>query len=136
MVTFGFEGEHFEYDADGKPAFTEAGVASKQDSFAYTAMSGVTQMFIEGPADIVEARFAFNASVQPHLDEDLFEGLRLTAPESSHTASTVFGEKINDIIQGRAELSELDAAIETWKADGGEEARAFFDKAYKQLHGE
>jgi putative aldouronate transport system substrate-binding protein len=136
MVNFGIEGEHFEYDADGKPTFTEAGNLAKQDSFAYTAMSGVTQVFIDGPADVVEARFAFDAAMQPYLDEDLFAGLRLIAPESGHTASTVFGEKIQDIIHGRAELSEYDAAVEAWKADGAEESREFFAKAYKQLHGE
>jgi putative aldouronate transport system substrate-binding protein len=135
MVTYGFEGEHFEYDADGKPVFTEAGVVSKQDSFAYTAMSGVTQVFLEGPADVVEARFAFDEAVQPYLDEDLFAGLRLTAPESGNTASSVFGEKVNDIIYGRAELSEFDAAVEAWQADA-DEARAFYEQAYKQLHGE
>jgi putative aldouronate transport system substrate-binding protein len=135
MIHFGVEGEHFEYDADGRPDFTEAGNLSKKDSFAYTAMSGVTQVFIDGPPDVVQARFAFDEAIQPYLDEDLFAGLRLTAPESGDTASSVFGEKVNDIIYGRAELSELDAAVETWKADA-DEARAFYEQAYRQLHGE
>jgi putative aldouronate transport system substrate-binding protein len=136
MIHFGVEGEHFEYDAEGKPAFTEAGVKSKQDSLAYTAMSGATQMFVDGPTEIVEARFAFNESIQPHLDENPFQGLRLTGPESGTNAGAVFTEKVNDIVYGRAELSELDAAVEAWKADGGDESREFFEKAYKSLHGE
>ncbi|GAB3652684.1 type 2 periplasmic-binding domain-containing protein [Glycomyces tarimensis] len=136
MIHFGIEGEHFEYGDDGKPAFTEAGIASKQDSLAYTAMGGATQLFIEGPEDIVKARFAFNESIQPYLDENPFQGLRLTAPEAGTNAGMVFDEKVNDIIYGRAELSELDAAIETWKQNGGEESRTFFEEAYKSLHGE
>ena len=136
MIHYGIEGEHFAYGDDGKPAFTEAGIKSKQDSLAYTAMGGATQLFIEGPADIVEARFAFNEAIQPYLDENPFEGLRLTGPESGTNAGMVFDEKVNDIIYGRAELSELDAAVETWKSDGGDEAREFFEKAYKSLHGE
>ncbi|WP_026928811.1 hypothetical protein [Glycomyces tenuis] len=130
------ENPDFEYDADGKPAFTEAGNLSKQDSFAYTAMSGVTQVFIGGPADVVEARFAFDEAMQPYLDENLFKGLRLTAPEAGGNATTVFNEKVQNIIYGRAELSEFDAAVETWKAEGAEESREFYEQAYRQLHGE
>ncbi|SDD59624.1 hypothetical protein [Glycomyces harbinensis] len=133
---FGFEGQQFTYDADGRPAFTEAGVKGFQDSLAYTAMSGATEYLLEGPADIVEARFAFDEAIQPYLDENPFQGLRLTGPEAGNNAGAVFDEKVNDIVYGRAELSELDAAVETWRADGGDEAREFYEKAYKQLHGE
>ncbi|MFG3341347.1 hypothetical protein [Glycomyces sp. NPDC048151] len=135
MIVYGQEGVHFEYDAEGKPAFTEAGIAAKQDSFAYIAMSGVVQTFIEGPSDIVRQRFAFNESVLPYLDEDIFEGLRLTSPETAGNPGQVFDEKVNDIIYGRAELSELDAAVATWKADGGDKAREFFEGVYDDLQG-
>ncbi|WP_026928877.1 extracellular solute-binding protein [Glycomyces tenuis] len=135
-VFFGFEGEQFEYDADGRPAFTEAGVTSFQDSLTYTAMGGRTQYLLEGPPDIMQARFEFDEQILPYLDSNPFQGLRLTSPEAGTNAGTVFDEKVNDIIYGRAELSELDSAIETWKADGGDEAREFYEKAYKQLHGE
>ena len=136
MIHYGIEGEHFEYGDDGKPAFTEAGIKSKQDSLAYTAMGGATQLFIEGPADIVEARFAFNEAIQPYLDENPFEGLRLTGPESGTNAGMVFDEKVNDIIYGRAELSELDAACRDLEVRRRRRGPRVLREAYKSLHGE
>ncbi|MEU5155419.1 hypothetical protein [Glycomyces sp. NPDC021274] len=135
-VQFGFEGRQFEYDADGRPALTEAGVRGFQDSLSYTAMSGTTEYLLEGPADIIEARFAFDEAILPYLDTNPFAGLRLTSPEAGTNAGAVMDEKVNDIIYGRAELSELDAAVATWKSEGGDEAREFYEQAYKQLHDE
>lgn len=136
LITYGLEGEHFEYDDQGRPVFTEAGNSSHKDSFSYTSMCGVTQTLHEGPASYVEARFAFDEAVQPYLEENIFEGLRLVAPDTGSTAGTVFGEKIKDIIYGRAELSEYEAAVEAWRTDGGADSREFFETAYKTLHGE
>lgn len=132
-IVFGFEGEQFEYDDTGRPARTEAAIKSFQDSFSYTGMSGKTQDFLDGPEQYIRDRFAFDEKVQPYLEGDMFTGLKLTEPTAGHQAGQAFSEKVTDIINGRAELSALDDAIETWKADGGEQSRAFFEKAYKSL---
>ncbi len=132
-IVFGFEGEQFEYDDTGRPAPTEAAVKSFQDSFSYTAMSGKTQNFLDGPEKYIRDRFEFDKAVQPYLEGNLFTGLKLTEPTAGYQAGQVFSEKVTDIINGRAELSALDDAIETWKADGGEKSRAFYEKAYQSL---
>ncbi|HEX7353069.1 extracellular solute-binding protein [Brachybacterium sp.] len=136
MIVYGIEGEHFERGEDGRPSFTEAGIAAKQDSFAFTAMSGVVQNLLEGPADLVQRRFDFNASVLPVLVKDEFETARITTPDGAAQAGTIFDEKVNDIINGRAELSTLDEAVATWKADGGDVTRAVYQEVHASLKGE
>ncbi|EWS82483.1 hypothetical protein BF93_12300 [Brachybacterium phenoliresistens] len=136
MITYGIEGEHFERGDDGRPQFTEAGIAAKQDSFAFTAMSGMVQNLLEGPAEMVQRRFDFHASVLPVLVKDQFENARVTAPAGASEAGTVFDEKVNDIISGRAELSSLEDAVAAWKADGGDATRAVYDEVRKTLEGQ
>lgn len=136
MIVYGIEGDHWERGEDGRPAFTKAGIAAKQDSFAFTAMSGVVQTILEGPADMVQRRFDFDASVLPVLVKDEFETVRVTAPAGAAQAGTIFDEKVNDIIYGRADLSTLDEAVSTWKADGGDATRAVYEEVYASMKGE
>lgn len=133
-IAFGFEGEQFDYDDSGRPALTKAAIKSFQDSFSYTGMSGKTQEFLDGPEKYIQDRFDFDATVQPYLEGNMFAGLKLTEPTAGYQAGQVISEKVTDIINGRAELSALDEAIKTWKADGGDESRAFYEKAYQSLN--
>jgi len=36
-------------------------------------------------------------------------------------------------VRGRKKLTDLDPAVETWKASGGEELRAFYQEILDQL---
>lgn len=135
MIVYGIEGEHWERGEDGRPAFTEAGITAKQDSFAFTAMSGVTQTVLEGPAKMVQRRFDFDAEVLPVLVKDEFEGARVTAPAGAAEAGTIFDEKVNDIIYGRAELDALDDAVAAWKADGGDATRVIYEEIHQGMEG-
>ncbi|GAB3231925.1 extracellular solute-binding protein [Glycomyces halotolerans] len=134
LIQYGVEGTHFEYDEDGAPAFTEEGNNTKNDSLAYTAMSGKTEFFLQGKKEVVETRFEYNENALQYMAENQFEGLRMEASSAGAAAGQTMDGIVQDIIRGRAEMSAFDDALEQWRADGGDADRELFKSAYDSLH--
>ena len=38
-------------------------------------------------------------------------------------------DKMNDVIRGRRPVSDVDTIVKEWRTTGGDEGRAFFEKA-------
>jgi putative aldouronate transport system substrate-binding protein len=136
LLNYGVEGTHFTYGADGAPVFNETGTAIVQAPVNYKTMSGHVQQFLTGPADMVQARFDYNASVKDYAEVDIFEGMRIEGPADFKAAGQTLIDQQNDVAYGRAEIASIPDMVETFLANGGEAGREHYTAAYKAVHGE
>jgi len=135
LINYGVEGTHFTYGPDGFPVYNEVGTTVVQAPVNHKTISGHVQQFLTGSADMVQARFEYNASVQEFAEVNIFEGMRVEGPADFKSAGQVLNDQQNDIAYGRAELSSIPDMVETWKANGGESGRKHYTAAYDKLHG-
>jgi putative aldouronate transport system substrate-binding protein len=83
---------------------------------------------------VVQKHFEWNAAAQQYIVPSLFEGVRVEAPAAAKSAAQTLSDQQNDIAYGRAELSSIPDIVETFMANGGEEARTFYTDIYKSLN--
>jgi putative aldouronate transport system substrate-binding protein len=135
LINYGVEGTHFTYGPDGFPVYNEVGTTVVQAPVNHKTMSGHVQQFLTGSADMVQARFEYNASVKEFAEVNIFEGMRVEGPADFKSAGQVLTDQQNDIAYGRADLSSIPDMVETWKTNGGESGRKHYTAAYDKLHG-
>ncbi|WP_157974797.1 type 2 periplasmic-binding domain-containing protein [Glycomyces dulcitolivorans] len=136
LLQYGVEGEHFEIGADGTPVFTPLGSEIVQGPVHYKALCCQVETFLTGDPDMVAKRFEYDASIQDYAMENPFEGVRIEAPAEAKAAGSTLWDQQQDIAFGRAELSSIPEMVETFMANGGEDARQYYTDAYKAVHGE
>jgi putative aldouronate transport system substrate-binding protein len=56
-------------------------------------------------------------------------GLKLEYPGNFSKIIITTEDKLNDVVRGRRPLGDLDQIVKEWRATGGDEGRAFFEKA-------
>jgi putative aldouronate transport system substrate-binding protein len=136
LLQYGVEGEHFTFGDDGTPVFTELGATLVQAPVNYKQLCGQVQTFLTGDPDMVAKRFEYNASIKDYAAPNAFEGVRIEGPAEAKAAGQTLWDQQNDIAYGRAELSTIPEIVETFMANGGEDARKYYTDAYLAVHGE
>ena len=77
----------------------------------------------------VSDSLAYAQATANYLKPDLFEGIKLELPASYSKLLVTTEEKIRDVVRGRRPISDLDEIVNHWRRSGGDEGRAFFEKA-------
>ncbi|WP_116245725.1 extracellular solute-binding protein [Nocardiopsis sp. FIRDI 009] len=122
---YGAEGVHHELDDDGAPQLTDLGLREVNDGYYF--LSGRPPAITESQyPDFVEWKTAWYNHAAQFTEEDPFAGIRIQRPERFAAAETPMTDKVEDIIRGREDLSQLDQAIADWRRDGGDEGREFY----------
>ncbi|WP_229401713.1 extracellular solute-binding protein [Micromonospora okii] len=126
---YGVEGKHFTRAADGSPLPTDLG--RKELGAQYTHIggrvpvkvrSGDTPNFVRDYLDYYRKNIGL-------MEKDLFAGIKLELPANWSKLLQPTEDKIRDILRGRRPIGDLDGVAKEFLASGGEEGRAFFEKA-------
>lgn len=128
LIEYGVEGKHFTRAADNSPIKTELG--KKELSGAYPNLSGRPPA-IFGSADApdyVRQTVTYQNENLKYLEKDLFKGIKLELPANYAAANQPAEDKIQDILSGRRRVSELDAIVKEFMANGGDDGRDFLEK--------
>jgi putative aldouronate transport system substrate-binding protein len=126
---YGEEGKHFTRAADNSPIATDLG--RKELANQYRLIGGRVPVLIgssEVPSYVKDALGYFQATAK-YLEEDPFQGIKLEMPASASKVIIATEDKIKDVVRGRRPLSDLDGIVGEWRRSGGDEARAFLEKA-------
>lgn len=122
---YGEEGVHHERNEHGAPELTDLGNSEVNDGYYF--ISGRPPAITESQyPDFVDWKTAWYNDAIAHADEDPFVGIRIQRPERFSAAEMPLTDRVENIIRGREDLSELDTAIDDWRRDGGEEGREFY----------
>jgi putative aldouronate transport system substrate-binding protein len=91
---------------------------------------------VDGPIGETQARFPgfikaeceWQVACSKFVTDPLFFGQQISEPQRFGSLSAPFDDLEKDIARGRKSLKDLDEAVKTWKASGGEELRVFYQK--------
>jgi putative aldouronate transport system substrate-binding protein len=76
-----------------------------------------------------EESMAFKNENVKFAEKDPWIGIKLEMPDKYKANGVPTEEKVTDVLRGRRPLSDLDAIVKEWKANGGDEARDLLAKA-------
>jgi putative aldouronate transport system substrate-binding protein len=129
LATYGVEGKHFTRAPDKSPIPTPLGRKELAQQFPFL---GGRPPAIVGTADVphyVQDLFAYSQRTVQYLEEDLFKGIKLEFPPNYSKILVITEDRLSDVLRGRRPLSDLDQIVRDWRRTGGDEGRAFFEKA-------
>ena len=125
---YGVEGKHFTRGADDSPVQTELG--RKEIGNQYYFLGGRV------PAVVGTADARTTSRICSRTPRDLqvsgngpVRGLKLEFPPVYSKTIQTTEDKITDVVRGRRPVSDLDPIVKEWRTAGGDEGRAFFEKA-------
>ncbi|MFI7024832.1 extracellular solute-binding protein [Micromonospora sp. NPDC049900] len=126
---YGVEGQHFTRGADGTPTLTERGRTELGAQYTHIGgrvpvkvRSGDTPHFVQDYLGYYRTNIA-------SIEKDLFAGIKLELPANWSKIIQPTDDKIRDILRGRRPVSDLAQVRKEFLDTGGEEGRAFHEKA-------
>ena len=132
LASSGVEGKHFTRGRDGAPIPTELGRSEISDQ--YTLLGGRFPVVVssEDVPNYVRDLLAYSRATAKYLEPDLFQGIKLQLPGNYSKNIVLSEDKLTDILRGRRPESDLGAIVQEWRATGGDEARAYLEKALSE----
>ncbi|MFJ5885847.1 ABC transporter substrate-binding protein [Kitasatospora cineracea] len=121
MVNFGVEGTHYTR-VNGVPTFNDEGkkdVQAQTYPFLATASSVISN---PGADQVTKDIAAFQAANVKYLYKPLFWNMNISMPQNIATIDTAQAveDAIKDCYHGKKKVSDVQAAISTWKTNGGD----------------
>ncbi|GIJ30611.1 lipoprotein [Micromonospora qiuiae] len=119
---YGVEGRHHTPGPNG-PRKTD--LAFKEIANQYFFISGRNPTVGPYPdtTNYVQDLLTYSNEMVKYLEKDPWHGVKLEMPAAYKANQVPTEDKINDVLRGRRPLSDFEAIVQEWKANGGEEAR-------------
>lgn len=127
LINNGVEGVHFTRGSDGVPKPTALAAKELQPTYIFLVDPPVVEAKVQYPG-YVEALTTWMAEAAPFAQEPLFYGVQISEPTEYASIGQPFVDLEKDIARGRKSLTDLDNAVAEWKAAGGDQLRAFYQK--------
>lgn len=125
LTNYGVQDTHYTIK-DGVPTFTPQGIQEAQPStFLFLASPPHTIAFPDEP-QLVKDYAGWMARQAPNVKKPLFFGMQIVEPQRYASLYTPFDDLQKDIRRGRKKVSDVDAAVTTWKNSGGDKLRAWY----------
>lgn len=124
-INNGVEGVHYTRGSDGLPVPTELAATELQPTYIFLVDPPLAESHVQYPG-YVKAASEWKATASGYATDPLFYAQQIVEPAQYASIAQPFVDLEKDISRGRKSMDDLDAAIETWRASGGEELRAFY----------
>jgi putative aldouronate transport system substrate-binding protein len=136
LGTYGVEGVHWTPGPGGSPQPTSEG--SKEVTYTYNFLAGKPD-YVSHPvySDYVKDSYHWQADSAKYAVKSPIYGLNVQEPANIRAAmvhdignaqGNAFDNKVNDIVHGRAPVSDLKGAVQTWlQSGGGSQYKAFYE---------
>ncbi|MFF1844578.1 extracellular solute-binding protein [Streptomyces sp. NPDC058217] len=125
LTNYGVQDTHYTIK-DGVPTFTPQGIQEAQPSTTvFLASPPHTVAFPDEP-QLVKDYAGWMARQAPNVKKPLFFGMQVVEPQRYASLYTPFDDLQKDIRRGRKKVSDVDAAVTTWKNSGGDRLRAWY----------
>ncbi|MER7169538.1 extracellular solute-binding protein [Micromonospora sp. NPDC000207] len=126
---YGQEGKHFTRAPDGSPVPTDQ--FRKEFAGQFNSLGGRAPIKVRsGDApNYVQEYIDYHKKFLDRRETDLFAGIKLELPANWSKQLQPTDDKIRDILRGRRPLSDMEQVRREFLSGGGEEGRAFHEKA-------
>jgi putative aldouronate transport system substrate-binding protein len=129
LSAYGVEGKHFTRAADGSPLPTELGRSELCEQFRFLGGRAPALVATADVPNFLQDLLDYSKRTIQYREPDLFAGIKLELPANYSKLLVNTEDKINDVVRGRRPHSDLDGIVDEWRRAGGDEGRAFFEKA-------
>jgi putative aldouronate transport system substrate-binding protein len=132
LVHYGVEGTHFTRGKDGSPEPTKLGEVENNTNLPLKYLAeGPQVLFVPGMPDAVRALHSWQQKVVPYAIRNASNGLQSrTKNAQGTTLRAMLDDAVTGIVAGRLPLSEWDAVVKKWRAQGGDRMAGEFAKDY------
>lgn len=129
LMTFGVEGKHFTRGADGSPVATDLNHKELADQYKFLGGRMPVQVGTADVPNFVQDLMAYLSATYKYREPDPFVGIKLEYPANYSKVLQITEDKMNDVVRGRRPIGDIDQIVKEWRTTGGDEGRAFFEKA-------
>ncbi|WP_136518887.1 MULTISPECIES: extracellular solute-binding protein [Cellulomonas] len=127
VVNNGVEGVHYTRGADGLPVPTPLAATELQPTYVFLVSPPLANTRVQYPG-YVQTSSEWQQQAAEYLTEPLFYAQQIVEPAQYAAIGQPFVDLEKDISRGRKSMKDLDQAVETWRASGGEELRSFYQE--------
>jgi putative aldouronate transport system substrate-binding protein len=127
LITNGVEGVHYKRNGAGLPVPTALAAKELQPTYIFLVDGPIVESHVQYPG-YVKAASLWQSSAAKYVVDPMFYGQQISPPQRFASLAKPFEDLEKDISRGRKSLKDLDAAVKTWKASGGDDLRAFYQK--------
>jgi putative aldouronate transport system substrate-binding protein len=127
LITNGVEGVHYTKNSAGLPVPTPLAAKELQPTYIFLVDGPIVETHVQYPG-YVKAASLWQSNAAKYVVDPVFYGQQISPPQRFASLSGPFTDLEKDISRGRKSLKDLDGAVKTWKASGGDELRAFYQK--------
>jgi putative aldouronate transport system substrate-binding protein len=127
LINNGVEGVHYTKNSAGLPVPTALAAKELQPTYIFLVDGPIVESHVQYPG-YVKAASLWQSNAAKYVVDPMFYGQQISPPLRFASLSQPFTDLEKDISRGRKSLKDLDAAVKTWKASGGEDLRVFYQK--------
>jgi putative aldouronate transport system substrate-binding protein len=130
LLEYGVKDVDFTFDENGSPVPTPQGNSDTSVSWRYLTMRPQV-LFDPNDSNFAKVAYADEQTMVPILVSDPSLGLySATNSSKGNVLLQNYTDALAEIVVGRNPLSGLDQIIKDWRANGGDQMRSEFQKAY------
>lgn len=134
-LKFGTEGTHWKWNEDLQAPVGNQKISDERINVSYFA-SAPYELFDPGDQDVTAAMHEHQVATIPSGMRNASTGLySATAEKQWSTLKANADDVANNVLQERATLADWDAAVDEWRATGGDAVRGEYEQAFAELHG-
>lgn len=126
MTNYGVEGTHYTVK-DGVPVKTDAGNNQVMNAYVMVASPAATLAHPDFP-DVAKAQVEWYQRMGSFTKKSSFFGQMITEPTRYTNLGNDFEQLEDDITRGRKKISDMQQAVSTWKSQGGDKLRDWYQK--------
>jgi putative aldouronate transport system substrate-binding protein len=125
-VNFGKAGVDYNM-SDGNPKLTEKGSKEVATTFQFLVTPTSPVPVVPGEVQVAKDYAAWEADEVKYAVKPVFYGMNITEPAQYAKLSQPMIDVEKDVRYGRKPISAFQDALKTWKAQGGDQLRAFYE---------
>lgn len=132
LVNFGKEGTHFVRGEGGVPEATDE-LANQHPGVLSTLVTGPVAKYDFADPDHVTEYCEWMAGETQYMVEGPFYGQQVPRPPEYASLDQPMYDLEKDIVRGRKTMDDFDAAVTTWRNNGGDRMREYYQGIYDEL---
>lgn len=127
LRTYGIEDLHYTIE-DGTPVRTEKGdVEVLPDTYVFIASPSGALAHPDQPK-MVEDLTRWQKAMLPFVKEPMFYGRQIQEPDEFTNLADPFEDLEDDVVRGRASISDMQDAVSEWRRNGGDRLRDWYQE--------
>jgi ABC-type glycerol-3-phosphate transport system substrate-binding protein len=126
LINFGAEGVDHTMTS-GNPVLTAQGQKEVAQTYQFLVSPPMATIVQDGHTQVVKDYAAWQAEAVKHAVKPMFYGMNVVEPPQYASIGQQVEDTMKDVRFGRKPIDAFTSAVETWRKQGGDQLRAFYE---------